>query len=113
MFTRGDVFLLVILLLIAGGIFFGQQRRNVNQRVVVFRDDSQLGSYPLSQDATIQIDTHCTFQIENRRVRMLHSDCPNQLCVKQGWSTGLPIICVPNHIIIRIQSGEEPLLITH
>lgn len=43
-------------------------------------------------------------------VRVSHSTCPNQICVRQGWqkrSDGV-IVCVPNRLIIYILSSTTP-----
>ena len=47
-------------------------------------------------------------EISNGQVRMAHSDCPDQLCVRQGWisQTGGAIVCLPNQFVAEIR-GES------
>ena len=47
-----------------------------------------------------------TVLVEPGRICVSHADCPDQICVRTGWlSDGLtPIVCLPNHLSIRIQS---------
>jgi len=47
--------------------------------------------------------------IEHGRVRMLMADCPDGLCVRQGWiSSGMiPIVCLPNRVVIILESAEN------
>lgn len=50
-----------------------------------------------------------TVQVEPGRIRVQAADCPDQVCVHQGWiSDGtVPIVCLPNKLVIRIVGGEE------
>lgn len=50
-----------------------------------------------------------TIQVEPGRLRVAHADCPDQVCVHQGWiSNGVvPIVCLPNQLVIQIQDGAE------
>ncbi len=45
-----------------------------------------------------------TVQVEKGRIRILEADCPDQVCVNQGWisSGAVPIICLPHRLIIEI-----------
>lgn len=47
-----------------------------------------------------------TISVEHGRICVSHADCPDQICVRTGWiSDGVtPIVCLPNHLSIRIQS---------
>ena len=50
-----------------------------------------------------------TVQVEPGRIRVSAADCPDQVCVHQGWiSTGVvPIVCLPHQIVIEITGGES------
>ena len=52
-----------------------------------------------------------TLQVERGRIRVLEADCPDQICVDQGWiSDGtVPIVCLPHRLMIQIVGGEEGL----
>ena len=51
-----------------------------------------------------------TVQVEPGRIRVEAADCPDQVCVHQGWiSDGtVPIVCLPNRLVIRITGGSHP-----
>ena len=52
-----------------------------------------------------------TVQVEPGRIRVARADCPDQVCVNQGWiSNGVvPIVCLPNELVIQIAGGTaEP-----
>ncbi len=48
-------------------------------------------------------------RISREGVCVTDSDCPNGLCIHQGIisSPDIPIACLPNRLIISIESGEE------
>ncbi len=43
------------------------------------------------------------------KIRVLQADCPDQVCVRQGWiETGVaPIVCLPNRLVIEITGGPD------
>ena len=45
-----------------------------------------------------------TVLVEKGRIRVSEADCPDQICVHQGWiSDGLiPIVCLPHRLLIEI-----------
>ena len=49
--------------------------------------------------------------MEPGRIRVSAADCPDQVCVEQGYiSDGtVPIVCLPHGLVIEIVGGEEPL----
>lgn len=36
--------------------------------------------------------------------------CPRRICLSTGWidRPGVPIVCVPNHLVVRIEGGAAP-----
>lgn len=52
-----------------------------------------------------------TVQVEKGRIRILEADCPDQVCVNQGWisSGAVPIICLPHRLIIEIMEAGGDL----
>lgn len=40
-------------------------------------------------------------------IRVLEADCPDRICVEQGWLTdsSAPIVCLPHRLVIRL-AGE-------
>ena len=52
-----------------------------------------------------------TVQLERGRIRISAADCPDQVCVKQGWISGgaVPIICLPHRLTIEIVDGGGDL----
>lgn len=49
-----------------------------------------------------------TIEAEYGRIRIVSADCPKKICVLQGWisSSALPIVCLPNKVVIKIQTRD-------
>lgn len=47
--------------------------------------------------------------VEPNKIRIVDADCPNKICVKQGWiySGGQTIVCLPHKLIITIDGKSE------
>lgn len=45
-----------------------------------------------------------TVEVAGGKIRMLEANCPEQICVKQGWigDPGASIVCLPGEIVIHI-----------
>ena len=48
-----------------------------------------------------------TVSVEQGRIRVSEADCPDQICVHQGWisDSALPIVCLPHRLMIEITGG--------
>ena len=48
-----------------------------------------------------------TVHVEKGRIRISEADCPDQICVNQGWISGgaVPIVCLPHRLMIEIVGG--------
>jgi len=58
----------------------------------------------------LRLDGINILEAGNGRIRMLSSDCPDGLCIHQGWRSGgiFPIVCLPNRVIVTFEStGDE------
>lgn len=49
-----------------------------------------------------------TVSVEPGRIRVSSADCPDKVCVNQGWvdSGAAPIVCLPNQLVIRLTDPE-------
>lgn len=54
-------------------------------------------------------------EVRSDSIGILSADCPDQLCVKQGFisSSLLPITCLPHRLVIQIRTVCEPDMITY
>ena len=67
-------------------------------------------SAPLTFTVEFQGRTN-TITAQPGRIRVESADCPDQVCVDQGWiSDGtVPIVCLPHKLVIEIVGGAEAL----
>ena len=52
-----------------------------------------------------------TVSVERGRICISQADCPDQVCVHQGWVSdgATPIVCLPHQLVIQIEGGEQNL----
>lgn len=95
----------VTLLLTAWRFFVGQEQAG---SVVVKVDGKIEGVYSLSEDARIQVNGTNIFVIQDGSVKMTEASCPDLYCVnhKAVSKNGESIICLPNKVVLEIQSDE-------
>ncbi|MBQ0051293.1 MAG: NusG domain II-containing protein [Treponema sp.] len=102
----GDI--LVFLIVLASGIyFFYRTGTSYGQKVFVHTSDNEY-EYSLNEDGIYKVEGDIgitTFEIKNKRVRVLDSPCPNKICINQGWDNVL--VCMPNQVVIETMSNEE------
>ena len=50
-------------------------------------------------------------RVENGKIGIVHANCPDKICVKQGFITNgaLPIVCLPNKLSIVIINDNHEL----
>lgn len=48
---------------------------------------------------------------EKGRIAIIHADCPDKLCINQGFITSgaKPIVCLPNKVTITIESRKDDI----
>lgn len=80
--------------------------------VAIYKGDLRILELPMNNDQVISLNPFgvgMVVEILNQKVRVSSSDCPQQICVRKGW-TGLVhdlIICMPNQITVSIE-GDDP-----
>lgn len=90
-----------------GGYFFRPQQKD--GAAVVTIDGEVFGSWPLSEDRTVEIGDGNRLVIKDGKADMVWADCPDKLCVNQKAISreGESIICLPNKVVVSITGGEE------
>ena len=67
--------------------------------VILRVDSSKDGEYIFEGDVG---EMH--LEVKDKKFRVSYVECPDKLCQKQGWQNmidGVPIVCLPNKIIIE------------
>ncbi len=98
---------LVVAVVFLGVHFFLPQQKE--GMVVVSIDGQEFGSWPLSEDHTVEIGDGNRLEIKDGKADMVWADCPDKLCVNQRaiFREGESIICLPNKVVVSIAGGEE------
>jgi hypothetical protein len=81
-------------------------------KAVVYVGSVRYGWYDLGGALRrVQVPTRIGFvelEVGNGSARVIHSPCPNQLCVKQGSvrRAHAELICMPAHLLVSLEGGE-------
>ena len=96
-----------------GGMLWNLTRSHGRQ-VEILQDGKILYTLDLAQaeDQTFTVTyggRTNEIEIRDHQIRVKAADCPDQICVDQGFiSDGtVPIVCLPNHLVIEIVGGGE------
>ena len=87
-------------------------RGKSGKQVVITVDREVFGTYPLSQDNVVRIDTGTSVNeltIENGTAKMTEADCPDKLCMHQKAISREreTIVCLPNKIVVTVTGGGD------
>lgn len=73
---------------------------------VCIQADGTEYQYPLSKNAVYEVQGAIgitKIQVQDNKVRITDSPCPNKTCINQGWGTTL--ICLPNNVVVSVKSS--------
>lgn len=79
-------------------------------KVIVKVNGELEGTYSLAEDQEIEINGGTNkLSIRNGQADMIEADCPDQLCVHQKPISlqNESIICLPNKVVVEIESSEN------
>jgi hypothetical protein len=117
-FKKGDIFIYLILFFIF--LFLGKnilkKNKIENKKVEIYVNSKLVYVHKLITDEKILfIDTEIggiNIQFKDKKVRVLTSNSPKKIAVKQGWikNSGEIILGIPDKLVIKIiGEGEEEL----
>ena len=116
--SKTDIMVILIILLSAGASFlYTLNNRNNCPDVIINFNNQVFAIENLSSDKTIKLDSLAVIELSNKKARVSFSTCRNQNCVNQSWSNSLPVVCVPNRIVLefsgRRRQDKNEMFITH
>ena len=106
--------LLLALIVIIGLLSYGKLGRGEGMIAVISVDGEVLERIDLSKvrkeydkEISTVYGTNIV-HVEPGAISVSHADCPDQICVYQGKlsGSGIPIICMPNRLVIAIEGGD-------
>ncbi|MDI6601178.1 MAG: NusG domain II-containing protein [Thermoanaerobacteraceae bacterium] len=98
----------VIIFSVAGFAYSILRPAMQGDTVYIEVDGKLYEALPLDQDKTVTVhvdgDGYNVVEIKDGRVRISDANCPDRLCVRQGWinEAGENIICLPHRVVVRI-----------
>ena len=122
--THKPAFLLLCLVLflavfsLGSLIFSFHHSQNGSLTACIYQDGVLIERIPLSEvteeySFTISSPSggYNTICVRPDAIAVTAADCPDQICVHQGYISdgSQPIVCLPNRLIIQIQGGGDAL----
>lgn len=92
---------------------FFQNQATQNAQVVVTIDGEWYAAYPIDTDRIERISlpdgSYNVLEIKNGKAEISEASCPDGICVKHRAvnKQSQSIVCLPNKVVVEIESGEE------
>lgn len=109
---RDSCLILFFLVLSLALILVIKLNEKVGGQVVVAVNGFEIGKYSLAIDAQYSLnDGSNLLVIEKGRAKVVDANCPDKLCVKQGWVkyTGQCITCLPNKLTVTVLGADDSI----
>ena len=112
---RNDIALIAALGLAALGLWaLLRLTKPAGAEAVVTVDGETVAVLPLDRDAVRTVGEDRGFsntvEVSGGRVRVRDADCPDRLCVRQGWLSrdGESAVCLPHKLTVTVRGGKAP-----
>ena len=106
--TQAWIALLTVLALVCLGAWCLLTRPSAAAYADIIQNGQLIRSVSLSQPARFTIegeDGYNIIEVSDGKIRIVESDCRDQICVKHGALTGhTPIVCLPHKLVIQAES---------
>lgn len=104
---KGDMAVIFIVLILTAGLFGFRLFGRIAGECVLISVDGSESTYRLSEDRSVLLESEdgkCTVVIEDGKVFVKHSDCPEKSCMNMGKISkkGEVIACAPLKIYVKI-----------
>lgn len=104
-----DLIIIIIFFLI-GSISLFLMNRDKDSVAVIEHDGKVIYTIKLSKndgEFSLPETGDIIYEIRGGKIRIKKSPCPEQTCVKRGYTSSNSIICLPQKIIITVIGSEE------
>lgn len=127
-FKKMDIVIIVVLIIssfIPHFIYSSVGSKNNKNLYATIKVDGEIHNtidLPTTSEEKFIIQTENgtnTILVNNNEINIVHADCKDELCVKQGSISkiGKTLICLPNKLIIEIKGDEydssDDLILSH
>lgn len=95
-------------------IFIMRSGKLTGKTAEIYSDNNLIRTVSLDTDDEFTVengDNYNIIRIRNGKISVIEANCKNQICVKQGEidNSMLPIVCVPNGLVIRVDNGNKKI----
>ena len=105
---RNWIWVVIFAAIFAGCLALWLLPRGGGETVLVYQDGQLLRTLDLRQDTVFTVEGPAgenTVTVAGGEVFVSQADCPDQVCVDQGWIADgtVPIVCLPHKLVIQIE----------
>lgn len=108
---KRDIKMLISLsVLLIAAIFYYRFTASTGQYIDITESGIYIGTYSLDDNQLIKLKNN-TVEIKDGKVHMLEANCPDKLCINQGFvnTDNSSIICLPNQVVVTVCKPDEAL----
>ena len=111
-FTKTELIVFAVMLAVALGAWgittWIQSKKDIGS-VEITVNGELFGEYQLAKDQSIDIGGHNTLEIKDGKAKMVHANCPDQLCTYMDAidERGGFIACLPNGVLVMGEPSEN------
>ena len=101
---------LLVFIIIAIILFLFFSGAEDGDRVRVTINGDKVAEYLLNNDITVSLNGGTnTLIIKDGKARISEADCPDKVCVSQGWVSrmGECITCLPNKLVVEVIKSSD------
>ncbi|MEG2814154.1 MAG: NusG domain II-containing protein, partial [Oscillospiraceae bacterium] len=112
LFKKKDVIIILILLFISA-ILLLIFNQNSNKKVYaeIYLDGNLQKKICLnySKDGIIKLNENVSFEVKNKKIRFIDTNCPDKLCEKVSYISKINqvSVCMPNKVLLKITGNDD------
>lgn len=106
--NKNDIILILTVTLITTLLFL-VPTRNSNYAYVYY-ESTLIKEISLDKDDKYIVQGYngdVVIEVKNKKIRVVDENSNNHLCSKQGFTNNIPIVCLPNKIIIDFKNNNN------
>lgn len=106
--NKNDIILIITITLITTLLFL-VPTRNSNYAYVYY-ESTLIKEISLDKDDKYIVQGYngdVVIEVKNKKIRVVDENSNNHLCSKQGFTNSIPIVCLPNKIVIDFSNDNN------
>lgn len=106
--NKNDVLLIILICLVTIVLFVIPTRNN--NYAYVYYDGNKIMDISLEYDNKYIVQGYngdIVIEVLNNKIRVVDENSKNHICSKQGFTNSIPIVCLPNKIVIDFGSDNN------